>query len=472
MWQHQRIAVDWCLRRQASLLWYGMGTGKSRILCEILNALVGQNGSLRCLIGCPKAVIDAWSEVQLPRWSPGIRVVALTQSSAKAKAAAVVAAAADTRPLIVVGNYESLWRLKEIEAIRWSVLAWDEVHRLKSASGAASKWAAKMVKLNPSSMRVGLSGTLISHSPLDAWGTWRAVGLESVWGSTWTTFKANNFVPMHGVPGAVKGLRNDRVAWFQERVSQTVLSAKSEDVLDLPEIMHEQITFSLAGDEVRVYRELESEFAASIHGGIVTPANAMVSVLRMLQACGGFVRLDDSAHSTQINSGTASKAARLAEWLSDLDRHEPLVVFCRFSDDIAAAKREIAATGRSVSELSGRMNQLAEWQAGKTDALVTQIQSGGIGIDLTRASYGVFYSLGHSLAEYLQAVARLHRPGQTRTTRLYSLIARLPGNRQTVEGRVHSALAERKDVIDELLDGYRRGDAGKADADGACEHSH
>jgi len=85
--------------------------------------------------------------------------------------------------------------------------------------------------------------------------------------------------------------------------------------------------------------------------------------------------------------------------------------------------------------------------------LVAQIQSGGIGIDLTRAAVGVFYSLGHSLSEWLQAIARLHRPGQQRNTRFFSLVATLL-NKPTADGRVYEALSNRKEVVDAILDAY------------------
>jgi SNF2 family DNA or RNA helicase len=142
------------------------------------------------------------------------------------------------------------------------------------------------------------------------------------------------------------------------------------------------------------------------------------------------------------------------------------VVFCRFRDDIESAIDECKSHGRSVSELSGKIDSLCDWQDGQTSTLVTQIQSGGIGIDLTRASIGVFYSVGHSLSEFLQAVARLHRPGQERSTRLYSLVARLQ-NRTSLEGRVYEALTEKKNVIDTVLEGFRRSTA----AAGAGEHT-
>jgi hypothetical protein len=46
------------------------------------------------------------------------------------------------------------------------------------------------------------------------------------------------------------------------------------------------------------------------------------------------------------------------------------------------------------------------------DVLGAQLKSGGVGIDLTRARYGIYYSLDFALADYLQSRKRLHRPGQ------------------------------------------------------------
>ena len=170
------------------------------------------------------------------------------------------------------------------------------------------------------------------------------------------------------------------------------------------------------------------------------------------------MRFDETPVARQIAEHPA-KGSALADMLEDLPPSEPLVVFCRFTSDIALARKVCEASGRTVSELSGRANELADWQAGKTTVLIAQIQSGGIGIDLTRASYCVFVSLGYSLAEYEQAVARLHRPGQANHTRIYHLIATIRG-RATVDGRVYEALRERKEVVNAILDGYRAAPVG------------
>jgi SNF2 family DNA or RNA helicase len=468
MWQHQREAHEWVLDRfdsgEPALLDMGMGTGKTRVAIETLRSLqIGYPARFRVLVGCPKAVIDAWTEKQLPMWLPGIRVLPLTQATSKKKGEALAAALADTTPLVVVGNYESLWRIPEIGKTEWSLVVWDEVHRLKSHRGRAAKWAKKMAQGAPETRFLGMSGTLLAQNLLDAYGVWWAVG-SPIWGKSFTAFRARYSVSNPAIPGMVIGWRNQ--AEMSRIIAETTFRRTTEQVIKwLPELTHESLEFDLTTEEARVYRELVSEFAADVDDGTITPANAMVGVLRLLQVCGGFCRLDEESTPYRLVDRPA-KQARLGELLTDIPVDEPLVVFCRFRDDIDSVRAECELHGRSVSELSGRMNDLCEWQAGKTSTLVAQIQSGGIGIDLTRASLGVFYSVGHSLSEFLQAVARLHRPGQENATRFYSLVARIPGRtKPTVERGVYEALREKKDVITRVLEGFRNRRA--ADAHGA-----
>ena len=75
-------------------------------------------------------------------------------------------------------------------------------------------------------------------------------------------------------------------------------------------------------------------------------------------------------------------------------------MFCRFRDDIESVIAECKSHGRSHSELSGKINDLHKWQAGETNVLVAQIQSGGIGIDLTRASSESLLLVAHCLSIY------------------------------------------------------------------------
>lgn len=460
IWRHQEEAIEWAELRLASgqkyaVFAHGMGSGKTRTTLEFLKRQMAARGITRVLVCCPKAVIAAWQK-QAGLWLPDCRVLLLDKGTSKDKARLVEGATADRSPLIVVVNYDSAWRVSALEKIRWDAIVHDEIHRLKAPSGSASRWAGKLCKRNPDAVKIGLSGTLIPHSVLDLWAIYRS--LESpdcqTFGQTFTLHKARYAVMANGQNWVV-GYRNLDDA--HRKIAATAHQVKSLDVLDLPPISYEDVRCDLDPAEARLYREIESDFCAVVEAGSVTPKNALEQLLRLQQVCGGYVRFDDDASASRI-ADTPSKASALADMLEDLPLDEAVVIFCRFRSDIEACISVCERLRRSYGELSGAKNELAAFQHGTTKTLITQIQSGGIGVDMSMASYAWFYSLGYSLSEYEQAVARLHRPGQAKHTHIYHLVATLNG-RNTVDGRVYQALRERKEIVNVILDGYRNGAA-------------
>ena len=456
LWTHQEEAIAYAESRRIVILHYGMGTGKTRTAIEILLRILRERESLLALVCCPKAVIRAW-EKQIGMWAPDIRCLPLVKGTCKAKAKQVETSMADKSPLVIVGNYETTRSMPVLSKLPYDAFVYDECHKLKSGTGAASKWAANISAGNQDAKIIGLSGTLVPHSFLDLWGIYRALEYPEcpTFGRYKTSFVSRYAVTNPHVPGMIVSWRNEPE--IAKKLEETTLHRKSEDVLDLPELLSMTVEVDLSPREASVYRQLDREFAAEIEiagrEGRITPANHLVSLIRTLQCCQGWAKLDDEDEAVPLDK-TSSKAEALADLLDGLPAREPVVIFCRFRGDITSCKAVCERLGRSVSELSGTSRQLEEWQDGKTDVLVAQIQSGGIGIDLTRASYGCFFSLSHSLAEYLQAIARLHRPGQTKTTRFYSLVSTLQGD-TTVDGRVHQALEQRREVIDAVVDYYR-----------------
>ena len=91
---------------------------------------------------------------------------------------------------------------------------------------------------------------------------------------------------------------------------------------------------------------------------------------------------------------------------------------------------------------------MSDWDQG---VLAVQIQAGGLGLDLTLARYAIYYSLGFSLGDYSQSMARLHRPGQTHPVEYIHIVAS-----GTVDETVMDALARREAVIETILKEVKR----------------
>jgi SNF2 family DNA or RNA helicase len=186
---------------------------------------------------------------------------------------------------------------------------------------------------------------------------------------------------------------------------------------------------------------------AAVQDGTVTASNALTRLLRLQQITGGFAK-DENGHLHEVDY---AKSELLRDVLEDLDTHEPLVIFCTFHPDLDRCRRVALETGRSVAELSGRLDELEAWQQGGADVLVAQIQSGKEGVDLTRAAYTIYYSGGYSLGDYDQSLSRTHRPGQTRQTTYIHLALE-----DTVDLVVYQALHARQEVITAVLDASAR----------------
>lgn len=433
LWRHQAEALDFCLNRPASLLHVGMGAGKTRVALE----RILRRGHRRTLVVCPLSVVPAWVR-QAELHTPDLLAVPLGRGSVAQKRAAAERALTSRRQVVCVINYESVWREPFGEwAMRagFDLVIPDEAHRLKAAGSQVSRYFARLRQFVPE--RLALSGTPLAHSPLDAYGLFRFLD-PSIFGTSFVRFRAR-----YAVMG---GYENRQVvAWinqgdFQRRFSSITYHA-DRSVLDLPAVQHLERTFELPPEARRAYRELRDEFVTELDAGIVTVSNALSKLLRLQQVTSGYLPLEDGV--ARLHSG---KEGLLVELFDELEPREPVVVFCRFIEDLAAVHRAAEAAGRTCSELSGRRRELEEWQEGRSDVLAVQINAGSEGIDLTRACYAVYYSNSFSLATYEQSLARVSRPGQTRPVTYVHLICD-----GTVDRKVYAALRQRREVIDSIL---------------------
>ncbi len=422
----------------------GYLTGKSKVAID----LIVNRGHKRVLILCPKSVVSVWP-YQLALHAPSsVRAVPLTSGKVadkKAVAAEALSAARPTDTVVVIINYESAYRAPFNDwalspARQWDCVILDESHRIKAPGGKQS-WFCKALSKR-ARQRLCLTGTPMPHSPLDIYAQYRFLAPE-IFGTSFTVFKSRYSIPHPVFPGQIKALiHQDELA---EKYQSVAFRVTKEEALDLPDVEHVNVPVILEKKTRKAYDELEEDFWTSVDAGEVTAGNALVKLLRLQQITSGFTVLDDDTTVTELG---AEKYEALRDILEGLPDGEPFVAFAKFRHDLDMIHAACRSLGLTSSELSGRANNLMTWQQGDTQVLGCQIQAGGVGVDMVRASHVCFVSMGFSLGDYEQALARSHRPGQTEKVTYYHLVAK-----QTVDEKVYETLRERKNVVEAIMSG-------------------
>lgn len=424
------------------------GTGKSWLGAYFFGAL-----GIQCaLVVCPRRVVDVWPQQLELHSARDFHMCVLgdqagsVEQKARALRQACEVARARSKRLVAIVNYDACWREPLASLLlqqRWGMICCDEIHRIKSPTGRASKFMGLLGRR--AQYRLGLSGTPMGQGPLDIWAQMRFVQ-PTLLGTSYFMFKRRYAVL--GGYGDKQVIGHQNLDELTRRLS-AVMYQVDDSVLDLPEATVQPLYCELSAEGARCYHDLDKKLIADVKGGVVTAANAMVRLLRLQQLTGGTLRLDDG----RVQEVDDSKSRLLQDLLEDLG-DEPVVVFCRFHADLDAVHKVCGALGVKSGELSGRRDELSAWKQGTTQVLAAQISSGGIGVDMTRARYAVDYSLSFSLTEYDQTRARIRRPGQTRPVTYYQLVARQSG-RQTVDQAIYRALRLRAEPIDLILSEIR-----------------
>ncbi len=449
-WQHQRQAF-WFLRwaREhlgSALLDCGMRTGKTNI---VLMDQAGLPADQRCsLVICPKAAIPVWTEHAAAFGDDVVSAEAVEDCSVAERVGRVEEVLERTHPTMAVIGWSVLERLDTkqkrrlrsvIGACGATVVA-DEVHYAKAPGGSRSMTLAFISR--DAQMRIGASGTPLAHSPLDAYALFRYLD-PGVFGSSFARFR-EDYAHMGGFGGnQVVGLHDlddlaRRMGPYTFRVTR--------DVLDLLPATHTDVVVRIGPKAADIYTSLRDEAVAELRSGTLMVGNPLAKLMRLAQAASGHLpRVRGSGPHDYEVIHTAKQEA-LVDLLKSCDEVEPWVVFGRFRYDIDVARRAAERAGRPVMEYSGRVKELDAWkracEAGDGPVLACQIRSGGIAIDLTEARFCAYLSVGYSLDEFEQSVARIHGSRQTRPVAYYHIIAR-----GTVDVAIRRALRLRKDVL-------------------------
>lgn len=382
-------------------------------------------------------------------------------------------------PKVLVLHYEELtkrrkgkvdWRFaKELAKIEWSLIVWDESHRLKDRTTWQSKAAARFRLCK--GRKMVLSGTPIEERPTDLWAQFRFFAPE-VFGTVYKDFE-NEYLEEDSIdlknyrPGSFmfhkmmrvkmimrrkRAFREDMLPEFLERIRPFCLRV-TQDVLGLPGLFLHNVPVRLRGRQAGVYRELERDMVSHISSSTkVTAPLRITQIGKLHQVCGGHV-IDDDGEAHTVGR------AKLRKTMAIIKRNKkPIVIFCRYLEEVRALEEELSGSKYRVETLTGKTKKIKgqeavqdRFQNGEIDILICQVKTGGVGIDLFRSCIGIFYSTTYSFIDFDQALKRLQRRGQESIVNIFLVYAL-----GTVDEDVYTAVRSKRLVTETILKRLKR----------------
>lgn len=239
---------------------------------------------------------------------------------------------------------------------------------------------------------------------------------------------------------------------FTRLLNLCALTAKKDEVLDLPPLLRTQLYFQLPAAHREIYdsmakgiwKTLESDSSGSAD-------NFLTRMIRLQQITSGIF-----VHPTtkELSIDDEAKIKCLTEAIEMTEGEQFLIwtIFQASYDRISKVLDKLDIShGFLTGEISPEARQIImeRFQAGEIRALICNPRAGGVGVNLTAASYSIHYSKNFNLIDDLQCEARNYRGGSERHSKIVriDLLAE-----DTIDEQIDYCLKNKKTVQDLILD--------------------
>jgi superfamily II DNA or RNA helicase len=362
------------------------------------------------LVVGPKSVTDVW-RAEAERFYPDLRVRVW-----RGEPAEELTTARENADLIVI-NYSQLRSLSPaIADVHWRAAILDEAQSIKNPDSQTAQAARALT----AEYRLALTGTPIENRLLDLWSI-MAFAMPGALGNR------AHFVRQYNTQD--DPLARRRLA---ARVRPFLLRrTKMQVAKDLPDRVEEDLLCEMEGEQQTLYRA-ELKHARQIILGLKTNQqlnaerfNLLTSLLRLRQICCHPALVDE-----KLRSAESAKLTALEELLEPLmEEGHKVLVFSQFVIMLNILRDTVKQREWPHYYLSGdtenRGELVKEFQAAKGGAVfLISLKAGGMGLNLTAASYVVLFDPWWNPAVENQAIDRTHRIGQTSKVMAYRLLIR------------------------------------------------
>ena len=403
---YQQYCIDRIINDNNIGLFLDMGLGKTVITLTAVKDLKYNRWCIcKTLVIAPKKVAEqTWSK-EASKWEhlKGLRIeVCLGSLQQRIRAL-------ETPADVYVINRENTKWLVDYFGHDWpfDMVILDESSSFKNHRAIRFK-ALKAIRPKINRL-VELTGTPSPHGLTDLWAQIYLLDGGKRLGRTISVYRDIYFVPDKRNRTTIFSYapKDGAEEEIYKQISDICVSMKSEDYLQLPDLVYEDIPVMLDMPAQRAYETMERDMLLEVdEDEVITAATAATLTGKLLQLCNGAV-YDEDGNAREIHR---CKIEALLETIEQLNGQHAIVYYY-FRHD---RERILAAL---PDNLHSRVYQGAQdeddWNAGKIDILLAQPASCGYGLNLQQGGHHIiWFGLTWALEEYQQANKRLHRQGQ------------------------------------------------------------
>lgn len=437
---HQKATSEFLVSNRKAFCFNEQGTGKTASVIWAVDYLMQIGVIKRVLVICPLSIMKSAWQNDLFKFAIHRTVTVAYGDAYKRKQ--LIGLGAE----FVIINFDGVGIVKkEIVNGGFDLIVVDEASAYKNAQTNRWKDLRDLTKVIKGLWM--LTGTPAAQSPADAYGLAKLVnptGVPQFFGmfrdSVMLKISAYRWVPKPTAQHVV------------HKALQPAIRFEKADCLDLPPITFVDRDAPLTPQQKKYYRILKKQMLIEASGEEISAVNAAVQINKLLQIAGGAVYSD----SGEVIEFDVSNRLNVVQEVIEESSHKVLV-FVPFTHTIELLQKHLAKSGITCDVINGsvsvnkRADVVKRFQENpEPKVLIIQPKAASHGLTLTAANTIIWYAPCTSVETYLQANARIDRPGQVNNMTIVHV------NGSPVETRMYSMLKGNIDNHQKVIDLYKQ----------------
>jgi SNF2 family DNA or RNA helicase len=253
------------------------------------------------------------------------------------------------------------------------------------------------------------------------------------------------------------GFRN--VEELYKRIEPHSSRYKKDQCLDLPEKLFETLPYELSPEQRKLYDQLSNDLVMRVtEDSEMIVGNVLTLYMRLQQMLGGWY-VDDWTKKAEPVPGKNLRLSVLIDSIKKLPKDTKVIIWARFTNEIRMIESALQKEFSKNSVVSYYGDTTEQMRIEAKDRFYNNPECrffngnpkvAGRGLNqLVKASYMYWFSKDFSLRTYLQAIDRIHRPGQVKNCTIVSIVAR-----NTIDEKIIEAYEKKQSIADYITGDY------------------